>query len=270
MSSILELAISVKSPQEKYLNGGCVKLLASLQKLMERPMSSARKISMFSRIQQVSAVVAALMSCLLSSPAFGQATSRQCESGSIGDEQAGPACLLSHESLGKLNVDSVYWSLDKYPDVAAAQRDKALNGSVVKAFGSVWLFTVGPLGTRSPNGEHVAQIGPIAVDKNTSYDAEFLKSTFSPGMTAPIHVHSGPEAFYAVSGDSCLETPDGVQVGRGPGNSMVVRGGPPMLLMALGPEPRKGFALILHDSSLKPTTLVHDWTPKGLCQAAMR
>jgi hypothetical protein len=51
---------------------------------------------------------------------------------------------------------------------------------------------------------------------------------------------------------------------------MVVRAGPPMLLMAPGPEPRKGFALILHDPSLAPTTLVHHWTPKGLCKVDVR
>lgn len=217
-----------------------------------------------------SCVLAALTLLTLSPTAFGQATSRHCEDGTAKEEQAGPACLLAHESLGSLNAESVYWHLDKYPSVDQAQANKGRSGSVIKAFGSVWLFTVGPLASRPVNGEHVAQVGPILVDRNTSYDAEFLKSTFTPGMTAPIHVHSGPEAFYAISGDSCLETPDGVQVARGPGNSMTVRGGPPMLLMALGNEPRKGFALILHDASLPPTTLVHQWTPKGLCTQALK
>jgi quercetin dioxygenase-like cupin family protein len=233
-------------------------------------MSTIKKLSMSSRRKQVTSALTGLVFLVLSASALAQATGRKCEEGSMKDEKAGPACLLSHESLGSLDADAVYWNLDKYPSVEAAQRDKAGSGSVITAFGSIWLFTVGPSASRPTNGEHVAQVGPISVDKNTSYDAEFLKSTFSPGMTAPIHVHSGPEAFYAVSGDSCLETPDGVQVGRGPGNSMTVRGGPPMLLMALGPEPRKGFALILHDPALPPTTLVHNWTPKGLCQAQMR
>jgi quercetin dioxygenase-like cupin family protein len=232
-------------------------------------MSTPKKLSISTRFKKITAAFTTLISLLLCASALAQATSRQCEDGSIKDEQPGPACLLTHVSLGSLNVDSVYWSLDKYPSVETAQLDSVRNGSVIKAFGSIWVFSVGPVASRPLNGEHVAQVGPISIDKNTSYDAEFLKSTFSPGMTAPIHVHSGPEAFYAVSGDSCLETPDGVQVRRGGGNSMVVRGGPPMLLMALGREPRKGFALILHDSSLKPTTLVHNWTPKGLCQAEM-
>jgi quercetin dioxygenase-like cupin family protein len=164
----------------------------------------------------------------------------------------------------------VYWQLHVYADPAAARRDGTANGVVTQAFAKTWLFTIGPKGSSPAPGMLAAEVGPIAVDNDTSYDAEFLQSTFSPGMRAPVHVHSGPEAFYAVSGDTCLETPDGVQFGRGPGNSLVIRAGPPMLLVAPGPEPRRGFALILHDRSLAPTTLVHHWTPKGLCHSADR
>ncbi|GGC65157.1 hypothetical protein [Undibacterium terreum] len=220
---------------------------------------------------RLAASILAAAALLAAGPsAMAQATSRPCDADGIKDEQPGPACLLSHENIGKLNADSVYWSLYSYPSIEAAQRDKTGNSPVIKAFGSIWLFTVGPLSSRPQNGQHIADVGPISVDKNTSYDAEFLKSTFSPGMSAPIHVHSGPEAFYSVSGDTCLETPDGVQLGRGAGNSLVVRGGPPMLLMALGQEARKGFALILHDASLPPTTLVHNWVPKGLCKPGIQ
>lgn len=229
-------------------------------------MPSKNVLSMLSICRLATGAAAALALAAISSSALAQATSRLCNAASSQDEQAGPACLLAHQKIGKLDVASVYWNLDKYPSVEAARLGNAGDGSIVNAFGSVWVFSIGPLRP----GAHMAQVGPIVVDENTAYDAEFLKSTFSPGMTAPIHVHSGPEAFYAVSGDTCLETPDGVQIGRGPGNSMVVRGGPPMLLMALGKEPRKGFALILHGASLPPTTLVHDWAPKGLCQAEMR
>jgi hypothetical protein len=78
-------------------------------------------------------------------------------------------------------------------------------------------------------------------------------------------VHSGPEAFFAVEGDTCLETPDGVRIGRGAGNQLMIEAGPPMLLMAIGKVPRKGFALILHDADQPPTTLTHAWRPAGLC-----
>lgn len=196
---------------------------------------------------------------------MAQATARTCDAGTVNEAQAGPACLLAHARLGRIDEDTVYWSLDTYPTVEAANKDRTA-GAVIVAYGKIWLFTVGPLSQRPLRGQHVADIGPIAVSKDAMYDAEFLRSTFSPGMTAPVHVHSGPEAFYAISGDTCLETPDGVQFGRGAGNSVIVRGGPPMLLMATGTETRRGFALILHDPALPPTTLVHSWQPKGLCR----
>jgi hypothetical protein len=56
-----------------------------------------------------------------------------------------------------------------------------------------------------------------------------------------------------------------MQIGRGPGNRLMIKAGPPMLLMAIGSVPRRGFALILHDASASPTTLTQAWHPKGLC-----
>ena len=211
------------------------------------------------------AMLAGLMFAAGTSSAMAQATSRACVTGA--DEHPGPACLMAHQPLGKLPGPSVYWQLYTYPDLDAARREQPANGAVTIAFEQVWLFVLGPKGFTQAQGKRVAEVGPIPVESDASYAAEFLKSTFSPGMEAPVHVHSGPEAFYAISGDTCLETPEGVQFGRGPGNSLVVRGGPPMLLTAPGPAPRKGFAMILHDSSLAPTTLVKHWVPRGLCRS---
>jgi quercetin dioxygenase-like cupin family protein len=84
--------------------------------------------------------------------------------------------------------------------------------------------------------------------------------------TAPAHVHSGPEAWYTLTGETCLETPDGVQIGRAGGQYVIVPGGPPMHLTATGKEQRQALVLILHDSTKPATTLVSDWTPKGLCK----
>jgi hypothetical protein len=38
-----------------------------------------------------------------------------------------------------------------------------------------------------------------------------------------------------------------------------------MHLTATGTEMRRALVLILHESAKPATTLVHDWTPKGLC-----
>jgi hypothetical protein len=39
-----------------------------------------------------------------------------------------------------------------------------------------------------------------------------------------------------------------------------------MHLTATGTETRRALVLILHKTSKPPSTLVHDWTPKGLCK----
>jgi len=193
--------------------------------------------------------------------AHAQATARPCDA----VEVAGPACLLAHQRLASLPANKLYWHVDRFPSRKAADAAGIATSLVVEAFGSIWLFTLAKAAWRPKEGEHRATIGPLVVEPASSYAAEYLRSIFDPGMTAPLHVHSGPEAFYAVSGDTCLETPDGVKTGRGPGNSLIIKAGPPMLLMAIGKIPRRGFALVLHDADHPATTLTNVWAPQGLC-----
>ncbi|QNH17252.1 hypothetical protein HEP74_02398 [Xanthomonas sp. SS] len=197
----------------------------------------------------------------LPSTAFAQATARPCDAA----EEAGPACLLARKTLPSLPAGPVYWHLDRFASKPSADAAASASSVVVEAFGSVWLFTLAPAEWRSEGGEHVSAVGPLAVAPASTYAAEYLRSVFTPGTMAPLHVHSGPEAFFAVSGDTCLETPDGVRIGRGPGNSLTIEAGPPMLLMAIGTVPRQGFALILHDAERLPTTLTQAWQPQGGC-----
>jgi quercetin dioxygenase-like cupin family protein len=206
--------------------------------------------------------LALIMSTPLS--AHAQATSRTC-SGQAG-ETPGPACLVGHLDLGALPQAPLYWSIYTFGDVQSAERAKPPHGTILQAFGQVWMFNLGGPGGQFEGGRHLADVGPLPIDGGEgNFSAEYLKSTFAPGMTAPVHVHSGPEAFYAITGGTCLETPDGVQVARGPGHSLMVRQGPPMLLMAIGQEARQGFALILHQEGSVPTTLTSAWAPEGLC-----
>ena len=202
-----------------------------------------------------------IIACLWMSPAWGQASSRPCSE----KEEVGPACLIGHRNLSAVRSEPLFWHLETFRSVRAAQRAAGPNGTVVTAYGKTWLFTIERRQWRSRGGKHVAAIGPLALEPAPAYSVHYLRAVFNPGMTAPLHVHSGPEAFYALTGDSCLETPDGAQVARGRGNQLLVRGGPPMLLMALGTVPRRGFAAIVHDARRPATTLINDWKPEGLC-----
>jgi hypothetical protein len=86
-------------------------------------------------------------------------------------------------------------------------------------------------------------------------------------MKSRVHRHSAPEAWYTISGETCLETPDGTMLGRAGDKSVIVPQGPPMELTETGTEIRRALVLILHDSAQPHTTLATDWTPQGLCKA---
>jgi quercetin dioxygenase-like cupin family protein len=221
----------------------------------------ARQTTQVSWRRLTGALVATwIFSAAAVSVAFGQASSRPCLPERTDEPRS--TCSTGSEKLGRLSDGPVFWHLDVYPTRAAAETAKGPRGTVIESFGKVWLFTIAEANWQPAAGVRIAKIGPLPVTPNVEYTAVYLEGIFDPGTEAPIHVHSGPEAFYALTGDTCLETPDGVVTGR----EIVVKGGPPMLLVATGTARRRGVALILHDSSQPATTLVHDWTPNGLCK----
>ena len=211
--------------------------------------------------RSAASVLALALALLATSAVNGQASSRPCGL----EETVGPACLLARQELTKVPPGPLYWHLDRYASDGEARRAAKPASTIVDAFSAVWLFTIEQRGWRSRRGRPVAVIGPLPIERGPPLAADYLRSVFTPGMIAPLHVHSGPEAFFAFTGDTCLETPDGTQVGRGPGNAIVIKAGPPMLLMAIGKEQRRGFALILHDASKPPTTSTQQWSPEGSC-----
>ncbi len=175
--------------------------------------------------------------------------------------------ILADDSVGQLTTPQMFWHLDTYPTRTAAQADKGPQGVVVESFGKTWLMTIADEKWRSAHGNRVAQIGPLPIVADEMYSAQLMEAIFPPGMTAAAHVHSGPEAWYTLGGETCLETSDGrMQIGRAGGPPVVAPMGLAMHLTATGSERRRSIVLILHHSSEPATTMVHDWTPKGLCR----
>ena len=175
--------------------------------------------------------------------------------------------ITANAAVGQLPQQPIFWHLDAYPTHTEAEAAKGPRGTVVESLGRVWLFTIDVAGWRPSGGARVAEIGPLPVSPEAKYSAQYMEAIFTPGMTAPAHRHSGPEAWYTLAGETCLETPEGKMVGRAGGSHVIVPGGPPMHLTATGTETRRALVLILHDSTQPPTTPAHDWTPKGLCRS---
>lgn len=174
--------------------------------------------------------------------------------------------IIVDDPIGSLPSEPVFWHLDTYPSRAAAEAAKARGGTVVESLGKFWLFTIAERDWRPSSGDHVADVGPLPVRQGIAYSATYMEAIFTPGMTSSTHTHSGPEAWYTLAGETCLETPDGIMVGRAGGPPVIVPGGPPMHLTATGTVERRAIVLILHDGSQPATTVTHTWTPKGLCK----
>ncbi len=173
--------------------------------------------------------------------------------------------IIAHEPVGRIDQSQIFWHLDSYSTRAAAEAAKGQRSTVVESLGKVWLLSIEPAGWRPTGGERVAEIGPLSVNAGNNYSAQYMEAIFLPGMTANAHRHGGPEAWYTEAGETCLETPEGKQIGRAGGHYVIVPGGLPMHLTATGTTQRRALVLILHESGKPATSLAPDWTPKGLC-----
>jgi len=172
--------------------------------------------------------------------------------------------LTATEVLGALPQGQLFWHLYVYPTRAAAETAKGPRGTIVESFEKVWLYTIAESEWRASGGERIATIGPLPTSAGKQYTARYMEAVFTPGMKAAIHRHSGPEAWYLVSGAQCLETPEGITVAR-TGEGAVVPEGPPMALSSVGTETRRSVLLVLHDTSKPWIAMESDWKPKGLC-----
>ena len=212
-------------------------------------------------------VAAAMLSLALSGAAQGVPQGIGAGCVPIGQRTQQFGCfILAAQPVGAIDGRTAFWHLETFPDRAAAERAKGAPGTVVEAFGKVWRLTIAEAGQRSAGGQHVAEIGPLPITPGISYTAQFMEAVFRPGMKSAVHRHSGPEAWYTVTGETCLETPQGIMTGRAGGSHVIVPGGPPMELTATGSETRQALVLILHDSAQPATSPAPDWTPKGLCK----
>ena len=185
---------------------------------------------------------------------------------SHGAEGSGASALASVPVV-ELPEGQIYWHLDTYRTRAEADAFGGPRSTVVEAFGKVWLFTIAEAGWRPTGGVRVATIGPLRVNpEGRPYRASYMQAATSPGFQTDVHQHGGPEALFTLSGEVCVETPEGKLVGRAGGDPLLINGDFPMQLTSVGSEMRRSLVLILHDATQPwkvPST--SPWTPKGLC-----
>jgi hypothetical protein len=219
--------------------------------------------------KQLASVV--FVALLTTTSLSGQSTAKGLSFGickPVSERTAEVGCwIVIDQPVGKIEQGHAFWHLDVYPTRPEAEKAKGPRGIVSESLGKVWLLTIEQEGWRPTlPGEHIAEIGPLPVTAGEQYSALFMEVILNPGMSSEIHTHSGPEAWYNLAGEACLETPSGRLVARAGGPPVIVLGSVPMRLTTTGTEQRRGLTLILHESSKLPTTMIHDWTPNGLCK----
>lgn len=210
----------------------------------------------------------AIVTLLLASAgeALAQQSSANCKPATqqLGDQLG--CWIIGDADLGPLAQEPLFWHLNVFPTKADAEAAKGPGGTVIEAFEKVWLSTIAGANWRPIGGSQIAIIGPLpGLSKNEGYTAHYMETVTTPGHSTSVHRHTGPEVWYTLTGQVCLETPDGATIGHA-GESTIAPPGAAMMGTTVGSATRRSLVLVLHKTPGPWFTPAPDWMPKGLCK----
>jgi quercetin dioxygenase-like cupin family protein len=181
------------------------------------------------------------------------------------DNRGKAGCFLIAEmSLGVRQVP-VWWHLYEFPSEREATdaASKVPNALSAVSHGKAWLHILA--GAKAPSlgagAIHRATVGPLVTPGSGALVARFMESIFTPGMRTRVHSHPGPEAFYVIEGEQCLETP-ATHAKLRPGETFIVPPGSHVQAAAKG---RKNILLVLHREGSAWMTMTPEWKPSQYC-----
>jgi hypothetical protein len=130
---------------------------------------------------------------------------------------------VAEMKVKQLPKGDLFWHVESFPTLDAAKAAappyrwnpdtvsyEGLPSLTAEVTGKAWLFILGPKGGSPAGGTEVAEIGPVPPLSAPEY---LLRVNFGhgpPGSATPVHMHSGSEAFYVMTGRLGQRTPDGV------------------------------------------------------------
>lgn len=165
----------------------------------------------------------------------------------------GCSILASRPIIGSTS-QPLHWHIDRFDSLDAARKAAGPDSVAAQAHGSFWLLTVEHQADDHHGGTHVARIGPLQLPEAKRYTMRVLSTRLAPGSMTPVHRHPGPEVFYIVSGEQCLQTEQAAHRIVA-GQSYVLPADTVHRGRIISSRPRAGFGLVLHDEA-KPGT--HD------------
>jgi quercetin dioxygenase-like cupin family protein len=161
--------------------------------------------------------------------------------------EEGCTILMNRPLVGTL-TKTMYWHIDRFESLEAAMKAAGPNSVATEAHGSFWLLTVEPRAEDHHGGQHIDQIGPFELPPADQYMMRVMSSLLMPGSTTPIHTHSGPEIFYIVDGEQCLEQSANSQR-LSSGQSYLVPGNTVHRGRVTGSIARRALALIVYNAA---------------------
>ncbi len=117
---------------------------------------------------------------------------------------------VAEKKVSHLPPGPLFWRIDTFPTLAKAQAVASPTALAAEVAGKAWLFTLGPPGGSSPGGSKVAEIGPVPSFVAPEYLLRINRAGGPPGAKTRVHMHSGVETFYVLSGELTQKMPDGV------------------------------------------------------------
>jgi hypothetical protein len=129
------------------------------------------------------------------------------------------AALLVQKQFAVLPAGDLVLRIENFATIDKAKSAATPASVVVEAAGKVWLLTLSAKGQRSHSGQFVTEVGPIPpIPYAANYVMDVAEADLGPAnkeaVARAIHIHPGPEIFYLLTGEQCLETPNGVTKAR--------------------------------------------------------
>jgi quercetin dioxygenase-like cupin family protein len=192
------------------------------------------------------------------------ATGVACDDVPPGKERPEFGCFnIATEKGLQFLQPSVYWHIRTFANRDAAEAAKSATGIVVEEDGRVWLSEFGARDLLVKGGQPIAVVGPLELPPAKAYTAVLSYAVMRPGDRSRVHTHPGPEGWYMIVGEQCLDTPSGAKRATA-GGTMTVPANVPMELSITGSVLRKSLVLVIHDSS-QPRGTPSEWEPSGEC-----
>lgn len=196
--------------------------------------------------------------------AAGRGARTTCVDVAVGASRPEFGCFNVATARGlRFREPAVYWHLRAFPNRAAAEAAKSPTGLVVEEEGRVWLSEFGPRGAFPSDGEAVTVVGPLDLPAAETFNAVLSFAVMRPGDRSMIHTHPGPEGWYLLAGEQCVQTPSGSTYAVA-GETMTTPPNVPIELRVTGTTTRRALLVVIHDAT-KPRTIPSTWQPPARC-----